>query len=211
MRTFVLTAMVALALAVPAFAQQNTAAQHPANTTTAADQKFVMDTAKGGIAEVELGKLAMEKAASAEVKQFAQRMVDDHGKANDELKTIAQSKNITLPTSVDPDQRALHDRLSKLSGQAFDRAYMQAMVADHRKGVSAFRTEAMSGKDPEFKAFASKTLPTLEDHMKMAEATSKTAAGTPAASKLSSPEHDKTGSDTTTGTDSKTPATSRPY
>jgi putative membrane protein len=132
-----------------------------------------MDTAKGGIAEVELGKLAMEKAASAEVKQFAQRMVDDHGKANDELKTIAQSKNITLPTSVDPDQRALHDRLSKLSGQAFDRAYMQAMVADHRKGVSAFRTEAMSGKDPEFKAFASKTLPTLEDHMKMAEATSR--------------------------------------
>ena len=209
MRRFVLTTTVALALAVPAFGQQKTTGQHPANTANTADQKFVMDTAKGGMAEVELGKLATEKAASAEVKQFAQRLVDDHTKANDELKTIAQSKNITLPASIDPDQRALHDRLSKLSGQAFDRAYMQAMIVSHRKGVSAFRAEAMSGKDPEFKAFASKTLPTLEEHMRMAEATSKTAAGT--ASKPSAAEHDTSGSSTDTGTDRKTSAPSRPY
>src|SRR5882757_10113171 len=97
----------------------------------AADEAFVMKVAKGGMAEVELGKLAADKATSADVKKFGQRMADDHSKANDELKTLAQSKNITLPSEIGPEEKALRDRLMKLSGPAFDHAYMRAMVSDH--------------------------------------------------------------------------------
>jgi putative membrane protein len=134
----------------------------------AADDMFVTKAAKGGMAEVELGKLASEKGTSDAVKQFGQRMVTDHGKANDELKSLAQSKNVTLPTEIDAKEKALRDRLMKLSGPAFDRAYMQAMVADHVKDVNEFKMESKSGKDPEVKAWAAKTLPTLEEHLKMA-------------------------------------------
>jgi putative membrane protein len=137
----------------------------------APDEAFVMKAAKGGMAEVELGKLATEKAVSPDVKKFGQRMVDDHGKANDELKALAQTKNITLPTDLDPKDKALRDRLIKLSGQAFDHAYMQAMVADHVKDVNEFKMEAKAAKDPDVKAWAAKTLPTLEDHLKMARET----------------------------------------
>ena len=134
----------------------------------AADEAWVMKIAKGGMAEVELGKLAADKASSDAVKRFGQRMVDDHSKANDELKALAQSKKITLPTEIGPEEKALRDRLIKLSGPAFDQAYMKAMVNDHLKAVSAFRTESRTGKDAEVKAWAAKTLPTLEEHLKMA-------------------------------------------
>ena len=134
----------------------------------AADDAWVMKVAKGGMAEVELGKLAAEKASSGAVKQFGQRMVDDHSKANEELKTLAQNKKITLPTEIGPEEKALRDRLVKLSGPAFDQAYMKAMLNDHLKDVGEFRTESRSGKDPDVKAWAAKTLPTLEEHLKMA-------------------------------------------
>ncbi|HMD34850.1 MAG TPA: DUF4142 domain-containing protein, partial [Vicinamibacterales bacterium] len=129
------------------------------------------------MAEVELGKLAIEKASSDQVKQFGQRMIDDHGKANDELKTIAQQKNITLPTAISAKDKAERDRLTKLSGAAFDRAYMSAMLTDHKKDVSEFRVESTSGKDADIKAFAAKTLPTLEQHLKLAQDANK-AVGT---------------------------------
>jgi putative membrane protein len=162
---------VVLAMAAaPAFAQ--TAAPHdPAKTgmKMAGDEHFVMTVAKDGMAEVELGKVAADKASSGDVKKFAQRMVDDHSKANDDLKTLAQNKSITLPASVDATQKATMDRLSKLSGEAFDRAYMQEMLKDHRKAVDAFRMESKSGKDADVKAWAAKTLPTLEEHLKMAQ------------------------------------------
>jgi len=135
------------------------------------DQSFVMEAAKGGMAEVELGKLAADKASNPDVKKFGQRMVDDHSKANDELKAIAGRKNITLPAGPDAKQKAMYDRLAKLSGAAFDRAYMQAMVTDHVTDVAAFKREAQTGKDPDIKDFATKTLPTLEDHLKMARST----------------------------------------
>jgi len=136
-----------------------------------------MEAAKGGMAEVELGKLAQDKASSDQVKNFGKRMVDDHSKANDELQTLAKNKNITLPSDLDPKDKALKDRLSKLSGAQFDRAYMSAMLHDHQKDVSEFKTESSNGKDPDVKAFASKTLPTLEDHLKLAQQTEK-AVGT---------------------------------
>jgi len=174
---------VALAMAAaPAFAQTSqpktatTTAKHDM-TKQGSDHKFVMDAAKGGLAEVELGKLAQDKGSSDQVKNFGKRMVDDHSKANDELQTLAKNKNITLPSDLDPKDKALKDRLSKLSGPAFDRAYMSAMLTDHRKDVNEFKMESTNGKDPDVKAFASKTLPTLEDHQNLAQQAEK-AVGT---------------------------------
>jgi putative membrane protein len=136
---------------------------------SAADQTFVKKAAQGGMAEVELGKLATQKASSEEVKKFGQRMVDDHTKANDQLKQIAGNKGVTLPTDLDSKDQALKDRLSKLDGEKFDQAYMKNMVRDHTKDVSEFRKESTSGKDSDLKSFASQTLPTLEDHLKEAK------------------------------------------
>jgi putative membrane protein len=161
-------AALAMLSAAPAFAQ---AKKTVAGAGAAADRTFAMNVAKDGMAEVELGKLAVEKAANADVKKFGQRMVDDHSKANDELKALAATKNITLPAAPDAAQKAEHDKLMKLSGAAFDRAYMQAMVQGHMKAVASFKRESQTGKDAEIKAFAAKTLPTLEDHLKMAQTT----------------------------------------
>lgn len=144
-----------------------------------ADKSFVMKAAQGGMAEVELGNLAKEKAQSEEVKQFAQRMVDDHGKANEELKSIAQQKGITLPTSLPAKEQKTKDKLSNLSGEQFDRAYMQHMVMDHKKDVAEFKKASNNCKDNDIKQFASNTLPTLQDHLKQAQQIApKQAAGT---------------------------------
>jgi putative membrane protein len=136
-----------------------------------ADHAFATAAAEGGLAEVELGKLAADHATNADVKKFAQRMVDDHGKANDELSKILTQKNITAPTSLKGKEKATYDKLAKLNGAAFDKAYMDAMVKDHEKDVKEFERESTSGKDPDLKAFAAKTLPTLQDHLKMARDT----------------------------------------
>jgi len=132
------------------------------------DKAFVLEAASGGMAEVELGRLAVDKASSSDVKQFGQRMVDDHSKANNDLSAVAQQKNIAMPTSTSAKHKALHDRLSKLSGAEFDKAYMADMVKDHQKDVADFQHEAKMGKDADVKAFASRTLPVLEDHLRMA-------------------------------------------
>ncbi|SRR5581483_11570782 len=139
---------------------------------SAADQEFVKKAAQGGMAEVELGKLAAQNASSDEVKKFGQRMVDDHGKANDQLKQLAGSKGVTLPADLTAKDQALKDRLSKLSGEEFDRAYMKNMVRDHKKDVAEFKKESTSAKDNDVKSFASQTLPTLEDHLKQAQSIS---------------------------------------
>ncbi|MEO8190733.1 MAG: DUF4142 domain-containing protein [Acidobacteriota bacterium] len=151
-----------------------------------ADSKFVMDAAKGGMMEVEMGKMAAEKASNADVKQFGQRMVDDHTRANDELKQVASSKNITLPTEVDAAHKAKMDKMSKMSGGAFDKAYVADMVKDHKKDVTDFKKEANGGKDPDVKSFASKTLPTLEDHLKMVQELNAKMAGKTSKSKMTS-------------------------
>ena len=165
--------IIAVAMsAAPAFAgaaHQQTKSDPGMTKESAADKTFVKKAAEGGLAEVELGKLAAEKGASPEVKQFGQKMVDDHGKANEQLKSLAQSKQIALPTELSSKDKALHDRLAKLSGPAFDRAYMHAMVTDHTKDVSEFRTASKSAVDPDVKSWASSTLPTLETHLKMAQ------------------------------------------
>jgi putative membrane protein len=168
-------------LVTPATAQQPTAdpAKPPARAGDARDRqavgalerKFTTEAAMGGIYEVEAGQLAATKASSQEVKSFAQRMVTDHGKANEELKRIAASKNMQLPTQIDRKQRSELDRLGKLSGSEFDRAYMQHMVQDHEKDVAEFRKAAKELQDADLKEFASSSLPTLEGHLRMAEQT----------------------------------------
>jgi putative membrane protein len=122
------------------------------------------------MAEVALGKLAAEKATNADVKQFGQRMVDDHSKANDELKAFATEKGVTLPADMSAAAKATEARLSKLSGAAFDKAYMQDMVKDHDKDVAAFKHASTASADADLKAWAGKTLPTLEQHQTMAKA-----------------------------------------
>lgn len=143
-----------------------------ANRMGSADSGFVTKAAQGGMAEVELGKLAQSNGSNDQVKQFGKRMVDDHTKANDDLQKIASQKGITLPTGLSAKDQATKDRLSKLTGADFDRAYMQDMVKDHQEDVSEFRKESNSGQDPDIKSFAAKTLPTLQDHLRMAKDTS---------------------------------------
>ncbi len=128
---------------------------------------FMMEAAKGGMAEVELSRTAMSKIQNAEVKQFAQQMVADHTRANNELKQLAAKKNVTLPTELDAAHKTMADRMSKLSGAEFDREYVNAMVEDHEKDVNLFRMQSESGTDADAKAFAAKTLPTLQMHLKM--------------------------------------------
>jgi putative membrane protein len=141
------------------------------------DRSFIAEAAAGGMAEVELGRLASQKASSSDVKEFGQMMVDDHTKANDQLKKIATGKGVTAPHALKPQDKATQERLSKLSGEAFDRAYMQHMVKDHQKDVALFRKQSTSASDPEVKQFASSTLPTLERHLQRAQALAKTVGG----------------------------------
>ena len=178
-------AIVAALAAAPAVAQtgQSGQAQPPkarggsASTQPAAeksanpDAAFAKEAAIGGMAEVELGNIAKERASSSDVKQFADRMVTDHSKANDELKQWAQQKSVTLPTELDAKHKATRDRLGKLSGDQFDKAYMQDMLTDHQHDVAAFKRESTSGKDADLKAWAGKTLPTLQEHLKLAQET----------------------------------------
>jgi putative membrane protein len=152
-----------------------TFAEDKAQTLEKKDQKFITGAASGGMLEVELGKLAADKASSDDVKKFAQHMVTDHSKANDELKTLAQNKGVTLPAEMMPRHKKDLERLSKLEGAAFDKAYMSAMVKDHEEDVNQFKEAARNAADADLKAFAEKTVPTLQDHLKMAKETHKAA------------------------------------
>jgi len=137
-------------------------------TVSSADRKFAMTAAMDGMTEVELGRLAAERGASDGVKQFGQRMVDDHSKANEELKQWAATAGVTLPTALDAKHQAMVAKMSGLSGAAFDKAYAQNMVKDHTKAVQLFQREADRGADAGLKTFASSTLPTLQEHLRMA-------------------------------------------
>jgi putative membrane protein len=136
---------------------------------TSQDRAFIMEAAAGGMAEVELGRLATQKASRSEVKAFGQMMIEDHSTANDQLMKIAQEKGLAAPHALKPEHEALKDRLSTLSGAAFDRAYMREMVKDHQKDVASFRKQSTSASDPEVKQFASSILPTLEKHLERAK------------------------------------------
>jgi putative membrane protein len=133
-----------------------------------------MEAANGGLAEVKMGALAAANATNADVKAFGQRMVTDHGNVNEELKQLATAKGLTPPADLDAEHQKKYDDLSKKTGAAFDKAYMDEMVKDHEKDVAAFKKESTSATDSaDLKAWVTKTLPTLEDHLKMAKETQK--------------------------------------
>lgn len=134
-------------------------------STANPDSAFTTKAAIGGMAEVALGKLALSKSTNAKIKDFAQMMVTDHGKANDELMSIAKSKNITLPSNVDADHQKKMDDLSTKSGKDFDKDYVDAMIDGHKKTLDLMEDEAKNGKDADFKAFAAKTAPVVQKHL----------------------------------------------
>ena len=166
--------------------QNNTSTSDTANTTTSvaasdtsgttsttppaplteAEQKFIEKAAFGGMAEVSMGQQVSPKAKNADVKNFADKMVADHGKANDELKDLAKKKSVTLPNEVDPKDKDATQKI--LASKDVDKSYMEAMVKDHDTDVKEFENESKSAKDADLKAWIDKTLPVLKEHQKMA-------------------------------------------
>jgi putative membrane protein len=148
---------------------------------SAQDRQFVMMAAQGGMAEVELGRLAVQKASSSSVKNFGQHMVQEHTQANNQLKQLASQKSITLPISVSEQHKATKARLSKLSGAAFNQELMNQMVMDHEKTVALFERQSQQGSDPSLKAWATQTLPTLRNHLRTALSVQRNVAYKPTA------------------------------
>ncbi|MGI8566421.1 MAG: DUF4142 domain-containing protein [Pyrinomonadaceae bacterium] len=138
-----------------------------AGMLSSADRKFVMDAAMGGMTEVEIGRLASQNGSSDAVKQFGERLVQDHTKANEELMTLAGSKGITLSKELDAKHKTMVAKMSATSGAEFDRAFIKEMQKDHKKDISMFQKQADKGMDADLKAFAAKTLPTLREHAQM--------------------------------------------
>jgi len=132
------------------------------------DQQFLQHAASDGLAEVQMGQMAAERATNPEVQRFGQRMVTDHTKANQELMALAQSKNISIAKKTDKQHQKTAEALAKKQGANFDREYMRDMVKDHEKAVQLFSTAAKEGRDADIRAFASQTLPTLQEHLQMA-------------------------------------------
>jgi len=131
---------------------------------SAQEQQFVKKAAAGGLAEVKLSELANDRASNPKVKDFAKQMVTDHTQANNELKPIAESNKVPVPTKLQGESEAAYKRLEKLSGARFDSAYVKVMVSDHDKTVAAFEDASSKVKDPSLKGFVDKTLPVLRQH-----------------------------------------------
>ncbi|MDN4059730.1 DUF4142 domain-containing protein [Massilia sp. YIM B02769] len=144
-----------------------------------ADTKAINDMAMANMAEVEAGKLAQSKSQNAEVKTFAQQMIDDHGKALQEVQTLAQSKGVTLPTELDAKHKAMATKLEKMTGDAFDREYMKTGgVKAHKDTLAMLKKHEKSAKDADVKALAGKMIPTVEQHLKAAEQNATAKSGT---------------------------------
>lgn len=133
------------------------------------DTEFAVAAADGGMLEVQLAQLALTKATSPKVKEFAQSMVDDHSKANEELKGLAQTKNITLPSALSEEKQKDYNDLAEKSGADFDKAYSDYMVKDHKDDVDKFKKAAENAKDADIKMWAANKVPVLEHHLSMAE------------------------------------------
>jgi len=133
------------------------------------DADFMVKAASGGMMEVELGRMALQKATNPKVKKFAQKMVDDHTKANEALKALAAKKNITLPTTPGDEAQEHINDLARYSGAEFDKEYLELMHKDHQEDLDLFKEAAEDAEDAEVKAFAAKTLPVLQTHHQMAE------------------------------------------
>ncbi|MBV9862324.1 MAG: DUF4142 domain-containing protein [Alphaproteobacteria bacterium] len=175
-------ASVAALLALPAAAQTQYPATTPgtgpgapavtAQQPNQADRDFIQQATIAGLAEVELGQTAEQKAQSPAVKEFARRMVVDHTKANNQLAPLAKAAGVTQPMQLDAEHSAMKSSLQNLSGAAFDQSYIQGMVQDHEKVIQLFQHEASAGQDAALKGFATETLPILQQHLQMAQSIS---------------------------------------
>jgi putative membrane protein len=154
-----IVALLILAVPLMAVPLMAAAADNP-------DASFYKNAAEGGIFEVDAGNLAQQKGNTQAIKDFGAMMVTDHSAANDKLKALAASKNISLPTSASVGQMATKAKLDVLSGDTFDKSYIKSQVKAHRETIALFKKEIASGQDPDAKAFATATLPTLQMHLK---------------------------------------------
>ncbi len=177
-------------LLTPSFAQTNSTTGSGGNSTagdtsmkrsgmsatsgSAKDKKFLMTAAQGGLAEIQLGQLATQKSNNQQVKDFGQKMVTDHTQLNDQMKPIAQSMGVPVPTSPSPKDQAEATKLSALSGDSFDKAYIAYMVKDHQKDVREFKAEEATTQDPTLKTTVAQGLTVIEGHLQMAENLAKT-------------------------------------
>ena len=140
-----------------------------ASTVSKSDQNFAVDAANAGMTEIKAGQMAEEKGMAKDVKEYGKMMVKDHTEAADKLKSIAASKNITLPSTISSDMQKDLDDLDKKMGKDFDKAYLDMMVSDHKKVISSFEDEAKNGSDADIRAFADSTLHTLRHHLDEAQ------------------------------------------
>lgn len=170
MRHSVTAVALALGLAALAACDMKDDAGRPTTTTPprASDQHFVTAAAQANLAEVEAGRLAESKSDRPDIKEFARRMVEDHGNANSELKDLAEKKGLLFPTETDAAHKEDAAKLADLTGPEFDKKYAAMMVKDHEKAVALFQEHSKSARDADIRTFAEKTLPTLQDHLKMA-------------------------------------------
>ena len=168
----VATSLAAVLATAPAMAQ--TGGQKSAGTE---EKSFIEHVARDNQAEVDLSRLAQQKAASPQVKALAQRLAADHGKANQQLAQIAQQEGVPVRPGVDKDKAALRARLETLNGPAFDRAFLQAQLQDHQRDIQYFQRETKSLKDPQLKSYAQQTLPVLQQHLQLVQQTKNQVVG----------------------------------
>lgn len=148
-----------------------------------ADRKFIQEAALGGLMEVELGRVALQKSSDDRVRQMAQHIVDDHTQANERLQALARAKGVDIPAQLDAKHQKQLDKMQKLSADRFDREYTAMMVSDHKEDIKEFRHAAAHAGDADLKQFAAGTLPALEQHLRMAENAKQAAAGNSEASR----------------------------
>lgn len=165
-RMFISSAALVLCLALAAFGQTNGQQNNGMNQQ---DKQFVTMVAKANRGEIEMGNFAQQHASNDEVKQFAQLMVTDHTNAGQQLKSWASQSNVTLPSGLTAQDNSTKASLSSASGSQFDKQYIQSQLQDHKKVIAAFEKEVQQGQDPQLKQFAEKTLPVLQDHVRIAE------------------------------------------
>ncbi len=139
-----------------------------ADDAKAEDGKFLKEAASGGMLEVKLGELAVQQAQNPEVRRFGQRMVTDHMKANKQLMSVAEKCNVTISTTLNSKDQAELNKFRELKGADFDRAYMANMVKDHEHDVAEFKKCSKNAESAQVRDFASQTLPTLEEHLRLA-------------------------------------------
>ncbi|RJR38362.1 MAG: DUF4142 domain-containing protein [Desulfobacteraceae bacterium] len=131
---------------------------------------FMQEASVLGVASVKLGQIALQRSSTEEVKQFAQTVIDDYVVAGQQIRNIAEKKEIILHTEPDEEDESTADRLSRMKGSAFDRQYISIVLRDHQKGVDRFKVQAIQGRDSELKAFAERNLPVLQQHLDHAKA-----------------------------------------